>query len=182
MLVARLKPGLLRLGEQLDGVMRPEPRAQLDRYAARLAGMDTPPDIAAMLVRIESLTGAVGVGLLSSELGTDEAAMASAYSVLGEATGLDWAKGAAFGLEPADPWERLLKAGLVQDFDRLRLGLLRKITPAGGDPQAAVAKWLAVNPAVVSRIATPMARARAGAVVTTAMLAHLASVARLVLG
>jgi glutamate dehydrogenase len=181
-LVDRLKPGLLRLGQQLDSVIRPEPRAQLDRYAARLAAMDTPPDIAAMLVRIEALTGAIGVGLLSSELGTDEAVMAAAYSALGEATGLDWAKGAAFGLEPADPWERLLKAGLVQDFDRLRLGLLRRITPAGGDPQAAVAGWLAANPDVVERIAVPMARARAGGVVTTVMLAHLASVARLVLG
>ncbi len=181
-LVDRLKPGLMRLGEQLDSVIRPEPRAQLDRYAARLAGMETPPDIADMLVRIEALTGAIGVGLLSSELGTDEAAMASAYSALGEATGLDWAKGAAFGLEPADPWERLLKAGLVQDFDRLRLALLRRITPGGGDPQAAVAEWLAANPAVVARVSGPMAKARAGAVVTTAMLAHLASVARLVLG
>ncbi len=181
-LVDRLKPGLVRMGEQLESVLRPEPRAQLDRYAARLAGMETPADIAAMLVRIEALTGAIGVGLLAADLGTGEAAMARAYSALGELTGLDWAKGAAAGLDPADPWERLLKAGLVQDFDRLRLALLRRITPPGGDPEAAVAQWHAANPAIIARVAPPFARARAGGMVTTAMLAHLASVARLVLG
>ena len=104
-----------------------------------------------------------------------EAAIASAYTGLGEATGLDWAKGATAGLTPADPWERLLQAGLVRDFEALRLDLLRRIVPPGGDPTAAVAAWEASNADRLHRIAGPIARARSGGPVTTAMLAHLAS-------
>jgi len=179
--VGRLKLGIDRLGDTLDGILRPEPRAQLDRYSARLAALGAPADITAMLVRIEALDGAVGVGLLASELGAGEAGTAAAYTALGEATGLDWAKGAAAGLDPTDPWERLLKAGLVRDFEQLRLDLMRRVVGPGGDPGSAVAVWLDSNPALVSRIARPVARARSGGVVTTAMLAHLAGQARSVL-
>ena len=107
--------------------------------------------------------------------------MSPAYTILGEATGLDWAKGAAAALTPTDPWERLLKAGLVRDFEGLRLDLLRKIAPKGTDPVAAVGDWLHAHADRVARVAAPVARARAGGGVTTAMLAHLAGQARSVL-
>ena len=181
-LVAQLQPCLGRLTESLDTVLRPELRAHLDRYAADLAAMGAPEAITATLVRIEALDGAVGVGLLASDLGIDEAATAAAYTALGETTGLDWAKGAAAGLDPSDPWERLLQAGLVRDFEQLRLDLLRRIVPRGGDPVAAVNDWLVARAAAVARVAGPVARARSGGTVTTAMLAHLASQARVVLG
>ncbi|KAB7645646.1 NAD-glutamate dehydrogenase [Polymorphobacter fuscus] len=180
-LTARLKPGVGRLGAEIDGLLRPEPRAQLDRFAARLLALGAPADIAAALVRIDALDGAVGVALLASDTGASEAATAGAYTALGEATGLDWAKGAATALAPTDPWERLLKAGLVRDFEALRLELLRRIAPAGTDPAAAVVAWLQDNGERLSRIAGPVARARAGGDVTTAMLAHLAGQARAVL-
>ena len=130
---------------------------------------------------IDALDGVVGVGLLAADLGIDAAATATAYTRLGEALGLDWAKGAAAGLAPSDPWERLLQAGLVRDFEQLRLDLMRDIVPAGGDPVAAGDAWLAGNPARVARVAEPVARARHGGSVSTAMLAHLSSQARAVL-
>jgi len=177
-LVAKLAPGVARLGDALGDLLRPEPKAQIDRFAARLAAMGAPAAVATELVRITALDGAVGTGLLAADLGVPEAAIASAYTGLGEATGLDWAKGAAAGLTPADPWERLLQAGLVRDFEALRLDLLRRIVPPGGDPVAAVAAWQAASAARVARVAGPVARARNGGPVTTAMLAHLASQAR----
>jgi len=177
-LVARLAPGIARLGDSLDDLLRPEPKAVLDRFAASLAAIGAPPDVAARLVRITALDGAVGTGLLAADLGVGEAAIAAAYTGLGEATGLDWAKGAAAALTPADPWERLLQAGLVRDFEALRLDLLRRIVPSGGDPVAAAAAWQEASVARITRIAGPVARARSGAPVTTAMLAHLASQAR----
>lgn len=180
-LVARLKPGLGRLGAGLDAFLRPEPRAQLDRFAARLATLGAPGDVLQMLVGIEALDGAVGVGLLASDTGHSETAIATAYTTLGEATGLDWAKGAASALTPTDPWERLLKAGLVRDFEALRLDLLRRIAPNGSDPATAVTTWRAANADRLARVAEPVARARAGGGVTTAMLAHLAGQARTVL-
>jgi glutamate dehydrogenase len=181
-MVARLQPSLGRLAASLDAVLRPELRAHLDRYTAQMTALGAPADIVAALVRIEALDGAVGVGLLASDLGTDEATTASAYTALGEAMGLDWAKGAAATLDPSDPWERLLQAGLVRDFEQLRLDLLRRIVSPGADPALVVRDWLAAHAGAVARVAGPVARARSGGVVTTAMLAHLASQARVVLG
>ncbi|MGL4542460.1 MAG: NAD-glutamate dehydrogenase domain-containing protein, partial [Polymorphobacter sp.] len=117
-IVDRLKPGLDRMSKAVEKVLGPEPRAQLNRYQARLSALGAPPAIIAMLARIEALDGGVGVGLLSSDLGVGEAATAAAYTALGEATGLDWAKGAATALDPVDPWERLLRAGLMREFEQ----------------------------------------------------------------
>ncbi len=180
--VARLQGSLDRLAAALDTLLRPEPRAQLDRYAARLAALDTPAPIRSALVRIEGLDGAIGVGLLAADLAADEAATARAYTLLGEASGLDWAKGAAAALTPTDPWERLLQAGLVRDFEQLRLDQVRRIAGSGGDPAQAVDDWLRANPDRLARITAPVDRARTGGTISTAMLAHLASQARVVLG
>ena len=176
-LATRLKPGMERLSAALGQVLRPEPRRQVERIGAALAALGAPAVVSDALLRIHSLDGAVGVGLLAADLGTDEATAARAYTQLGEALGLDWAKGAAAALAPADPWERLLVAGLVRDFEQLRLDHIRRVAQPGQDPAAAVEAWLAANPGKVARIAVPVARARAG-VVTLPMLAHLASQAR----
>ena len=159
-----------------------EPGAQPPRFSALLRPGAEQRGSRHRFLEIIDDGGAVGVGLLASDLGIDEAAAASAYTTLGQATGLDWAKGAAAGLEPTDPWERLLKAGLERDFEQLRLDLMRRIVAIGGDPGQAVADWLAAHGDRVARIAGPVARARSGGVVTTPMLAHLASQARVVLG
>ena len=181
-LVAKLQPGITRLADGLDDLLRPEPKAQLDTYAKALADAGAPSAIAAQLVRITALDGAVGTGLLAADLDLDASAVAAAYTDLGEALGLDWAKNAAAALAPADPWERLLQAGLVRDFEQLRLDLLGRITARGADPRAAATTWQAAHIDAVQRLAALVTRARNGTAVTTAMLAHIASEARLVLG
>ena len=181
-LVEALAPGLARLGERLDAVLRPEPRAQLDRHAAQLAELGAPDALVRRLVHIEALDGAVGVGLLARQLGADEGATALAYTRLGEATGLDWAKGAALALSPADAWERLVAAGLVREFEQLRLDLLGRVVPAAGDPVAVMEAWLAEHGGAVGRVAALVREARASGGVTTAMLSYLAGQARTALG
>ncbi len=178
--IARLKPGIERIGSQIDHLLRPEPRAQIDRFAQSLAKAGAPDDIAKMLVRLEALDGAVGVARLAADLGVAERDAVDAYTMLGEALGLDWAKGAATQMRPADPWERLLVATLVRDFEQLRLDLIGRIAE-GGAPVAAVERWLAANRDRVERFAGTVRRARTGTV-TAAMLAHLGAQARAVLG
>ncbi|MEN9932608.1 MAG: hypothetical protein RIS17_1181, partial [Pseudomonadota bacterium] len=92
--------------------------------------------------------------------------------------GLDWARGAAMAMNPADPWERLLTASLVRDFEQIRLDLLRAIVPEGGDPVPVLRQWLKANEARVQRIAAAIARARDSGSTTAAMLAHIAGQAR----
>ena len=181
-LVERLRPGIARLGETVFDLLRPEPKAQIEALRVELQALDAPAPIVDAILRIAALDGAVGIGLLSDELGLAPDQAARAYTRLGEALGLDWAKGAAATLNPADPWERLLQARLVRDFEHLRIALVGRITERGGDPLAAVEAWLTGHADRVARVAGLVARARAGASVTTAMLAHLDSQARSVIG
>ncbi|MCA3255555.1 MAG: NAD-glutamate dehydrogenase [Alphaproteobacteria bacterium] len=178
-LIARLKPGVERIVAQLDALLAPEPRAQVERFAASLRDAGAPEAIAQALVRLEALDGAVGVAGLAADLGASERAVTDAYALLGERLGLDWAKGAAARLSPADPWERLLVAGLARDFEALRLDLIRKL---GGDPLTAAKGWLDAHPDRAQRLAGAVARMRTGGTVTAAMLAHLGSQARVALG
>lgn len=183
-LVAQLQPGVTALDAALDGdgvgepLLRAAVRQRLDGMAAGLAGASA--GLVARIVHVEAMDGAIGIALLAADNGLDVAATARAYTLLGEATGLDWALGAAAALNPADAWERLLAAGLVRDFEVVRLGLIGRLA-TGADPVAAVEAWLAAKAAPVGRLAGECARAREGGEPTAAMLAHLASLARAVM-
>ena len=177
-LVAAIAPGLSALGDAIGTLVKAEVRGQLDRMAARLADLGAPPALVAPLIHIEALDGAVGVALLATERRLDVAATAQAYTLLGEDIGLDWARGAAHALSPADPWERLLTASLIRDFEQIRLDLLRRVVPEGGDPVAAANQWQAGAADRVARISGAIARARSGGAVSAAMLAHIAGQAR----
>ena len=58
--------------------------------------------------------------------------------------GLDWAQSTAAMMNPSDPWERLLVAGLARDFQQMRFEFLRRLSrrkgaqgrPGGGDRRA----------------------------------------------
>jgi glutamate dehydrogenase len=177
-LVASIAPGLAALGRAIDTVVKAEVRGHLDRMTARLAEGGAPPALAQTIVTIEALDGAVGVSLLAAARQLDVAATARAYTLLGEATGLDWARSVAAALAPADPWERLLTAALVRDFEQIRLDLLRRIVPEGGDALEATTAWFASHEAIVNRTASSIARARDAGVTSAAMLAHIAGQAR----
>src|SRR3546814_7242063 len=81
------------------------------------------------IVELHGLDGTIGVANLAARMGREgsEVALAKAYTIIGEALGVDWAKGAALALDPSDSWDRLLLAGLVRDFEQFRLGLLGRI-------------------------------------------------------
>ena len=177
-LVTAIAPGLGALGGSIDMLVKAEVRGQLDRSAARLAVIGAPAELSRRIVEIEALDGAVGVSLLAAECRLDVAGTAQAYTTLGEATGLDWARGAAATLNATDQWERLLTASLVRDFEQIRLDLLRRVVTRGGNPAVLVSGWLNANAPRAARIAAAITRARDSGAVSAAMLAHIAAQAR----
>jgi glutamate dehydrogenase len=177
-LVTAIAPGLGALGNAIGTLVKTEVQGQLDRMATRLADLGAPQSLVSPLIHVEALDGAVGVALLATERRLDVAATAQAYTRLGEEIGLDWARGAAHALSPVDPWERLLTASLVRDFEQIRLDLLRRVVPEGGDPVSTVRQWLADRGDRVARITGAITRARTGGAVSPAMLAHIAGQAR----
>jgi glutamate dehydrogenase len=154
-------------------------RAASARLTAGLHATGAPEELAARVVRLFDLDGVVGLSDLGVTLGIAEEALTRAYTRLGQALGLDWAQGAATRLAPTDPWERLLVAGLVREFEQLRLTFLSR--RAGTDPQAGVEAWLEENAPRVAQFATTVDRARQAAQPNAAMLAQIAGQARVLL-
>ena len=177
--VARLGEGIAKLDRQTQTLLLEEARTQSARIADQLHAVGAPAALATRVVRLFELDGAVGLAALGDELGLDETALTRAYTHLGAALGLDWAQAGAARLSPADPWERLLVAGLFRDFEQLRLEFLAR--RAGGDPQAAVDGWLADNAARVAQFRATVDRARHAAQPSAAMLAQLSGQARVLL-
>jgi glutamate dehydrogenase len=117
--------------------------------------------------------------MLAQSASMDEIAATRAYVRLGEALGLDWARGAIDRFTPGDGWERLLASGLRRDFEQLRLDFLAR-TPSK-DPVAQVEKWLTDHAANVAQYRTLVERAQASVTPNAAMLGQIASQARMLL-
>ena len=132
------------------------------------------------MVRLFELDGAVGLADLGERAKIDETQLARAFTRLGEGLGLDWAQGTATRINPSDPWERLLIAGLARDFQQLRLDFLGRAK--GREPGQAVSEWLAANAARVGQVKAVVDRARHASAPNPAMLAQIAGQARVLLG
>jgi glutamate dehydrogenase len=178
--VARLKPGLNKLSDALQNLLRPEPLAQARAQRDQLVKLGAPDDVATEVVRLIELHGAVGLANLGERLGLDEIALTHAYTKLGETLGLDWALSAAHRYEARDQWERLLIAGLARDFEQLRLEFLDRRRSA--DPVGEVERWAGAHGLRIDQFRRTVERARTAPVTTAAMLAQLATQARVLLG
>ena len=173
-----LRPGIDRLGSQVDALLVNETRMQAQGFAARLTVAGVPDALVARVVRLAELDGAVGIAALAGRTGIDVAAVTRAFTTLGGALGLDWAQGAAMQAAPTDPWDRLLVAGLGRDFQQMRLDFL------GEDPhdlEDRVAAWIVAQAPRVADYRRLVDRARITAMPTPAMLAQLAGQARVLL-
>ena len=180
----RLSAGMARMAAQLDELLRDNARGQAEKLRATLSALPAPPELVERIVSLHALDGAVGIADLAVTLQRpdQEMALAHAYSALGEALGVDWAQGAALALDPADPWEKLLVAGLVRDFEQFRIDLLERITTQGRSPQEAADQWLADNAPRIAQFRALIARARMQAIISPTILAQIASQARVLLG
>jgi glutamate dehydrogenase len=185
-----LAPAVHRLDAEVASVLTGEALAQSLRLRGELARDGAPEREAAAVVRLFDLSGAIGLAALAGEAKQDPIQLTRAYTRLGQALALDWAQAAADQLNPSDPWERLLVAGLARDFQQMRLDFLRRAGPHApvpkkadkGEPVAVVEAWLEQHGPAVGRFRAMLTRAQTAAAVTPAMLARIAGQARALLG
>jgi glutamate dehydrogenase len=168
-------PLVKRLSERREELLPSETQRQTKDYGDRLIGAGAPPKLAAELVRLAQLDGAIGLAALSKRSGVDVVALTQGFAELGDALGLDWAQGSAMQLDPVDPWERLLVAGLARDLQAMRLEFLARV--GGKKPEKAVETWLTVRQSDVAAFRQMINRARMSAP-TPAMLAQISGQAR----
>jgi glutamate dehydrogenase len=173
-------PVVKKLTAALDRLVPHDVRLQTERFGARLTENGAPHSIADRLVQLAQLDGAIGLAALSSTQKADVTALTPAFTALGEALGLSWAQGTAMQVDPQDPWERLLVAGLARDFQTMRLDFLRR--RAAKKPLEDTQDWLAANAVRVRAFKAMVDRARMAGAPTPAMLAQIAGQARVLLG
>ncbi len=174
--IAAYRPMVARLSAARATLLPEEARKQTQAYAERLARGGTPRKLAEQLVRLAEMDGSIGLGALSAQAKIDVIALTEGFTALGTALGIDWAQGTAMQLDPRDPWERLLAAGLARDFQAMRLDFLRH--KGGKTPRANVEAWLAAHAHRIGTFRAMVDRARTGAAPTPAMLAQIAGQAR----
>ena len=174
--IADYRPMVERLSAERSVLLRDKALKQADDYAQRLAKGGAPRRLAEQLVRLAELDGSIGLAALAAKSGTDVIALTGGFTALGAALGIDWAQGTAMQLDPRDPWERLLAAGLARDFQAMRLEFLAR--KGGKTPRANVESWLSAHAQRVASFRTMVNRARTGAQPTPAMLAQIAGQAR----
>ncbi len=178
-MVETLAPGLEKLNAAVEGLLRTQVASEAAGRRQRLIEQGVPEAIAKRIVRLFELNGGVGIAALARKLGVDEIQVTRAYTKLGEALGLDWAQGAANRFAARDQWERLLTAGLARDFEQLRLDFLQR---KRSDPLEAVDKWVEAQGARIEQFRRVVERAGNAPVTTAAMLAQIATQARVLLG
>ncbi|MBK5265092.1 MAG: NAD-glutamate dehydrogenase, partial [Alphaproteobacteria bacterium] len=178
--VALLQPGVSRLADAVDSLLRPETIHRADAIAAHLAAIGAPDDLIMRAVGLFKLDGAVGLARLAHRLEVKETDVTHAFTRLGETLGIDWVQSTAARMEPSDPWERLLVAGVARDLQQIRFEFLGEAK--GRDTSVYVDDWLKTHDKRVEQFQALVKRARAAAAPNAAMLAELTGQARGLLG
>jgi glutamate dehydrogenase len=177
--ITAYRPTVALLSAKREALLPSEAIRQTRAYGVRLTHAGTPKRIVDQLVRLAQLDGAIGLSAVADLTKADVVALTKAFTALGVALGIDWAQGAAMQLDPIDPWERLLAAGVSRDFQTMRLDFLRQKSPK--QPVEAVAMWVEKNRSRIDPFRALINRANSGAMPSPAMLAQIAGQARALL-
>ena len=84
-------------------------------------------------------------------------------------------------MNPSDPWERLLVAGLARDFQQMRFEFIRGLAGrkrGKDDPAALIEQWAAAREPAIRQFRAMIGRAQGASPLAPAMLAQIASQAR----
>jgi glutamate dehydrogenase len=174
-----LRPGLEKVAAKATGLIRAEVRGEAAARRTRLEALGASKEIVDRLVRLYELDGVFGIAALGARRELDELAITRAYTRLGEVLGIDWAQQQVARYLPADNWERLLAAGLQRDFEQIRIDFISRTR--GEEPDESVERWVERNPKRIAQFKALVDRARLAGSVSTAMLAQIASQARILL-
>ncbi len=180
-IIGELQKRVTLLSTGTDQLLTEASREQSDKLKAEFVELGAPEKLAAKVVHLYDIDGAIGLASLSRSAEIDARKLTAAFSDLGERVGLDWAQGTSAMMNPSDVWERLLVAGLSRDFQQIRLDFLRRLSRRKGakkDPLGAVANWADEHTAAVRQFRGMIGRAKAHPAVSPAMLAQIASQAR----
>jgi glutamate dehydrogenase len=179
-LCEQLGPGFKKVAAVAARLIKSEVRNEAAARREHLVGLGTDKDIVDGLVRLYELDNGFGIAALAARRKVDELEVTKAYTILGEALGLDWAQQQIARFVPSDPWERLLIAGLERDFEQLRIDFLGRLREQ--DVVAQTSKWIERHASRIEQFRRSVLQAKSAGAVTASMLAQVARQARILLG
>jgi glutamate dehydrogenase len=177
--VELLRPGLEKVAAKATGLIRAEVRGEAATRRAELEALGADKAIVDRLVRLYELDGVFGIAGLGARRTLDELSLTRAYTRLGEVLGRDWAQQQVSRFMPTDNWERLLAAGLIRDFEQVRIDFLSRTRSE--DPDDSVERWVERNPKRIAQFRALVDRAKLAGSVSAPMLAQIAAQARILL-
>lgn len=178
--VAKLSSGIGKIDKAKQRLLAEEGKAYSNRIREKLTEAGAPSELVEEIAELFELDGAVGLVQLACDSDVQPVQLTKAFVKLGRELGLDWAQTTASQMNPSDPWERLLVAGLAQDFQHMRLAFLRRVGRGklAKDPVKAVEDWSNKHAPAIKQFRAMVGRAQNAVPVTAPMLAQIASQAR----
>ncbi|GAA0464377.1 NAD-glutamate dehydrogenase [Parasphingorhabdus litoris] len=177
--VDMLAPNIALLNDQVDSLITEEGQLQAAKQTGLLIEAGATTEIAHEMANIYKNDGAAGIAYLAKTRDIDAIEVAAAFTKLGSLLGLDWAQMTATRINPSDPWDRLLVAGLARDFQQMRLDFLRRARSK--DMDQFLESWVEKNNARVVQFRNIVDRAQLSPRPSIAMLAQIAGQARILL-
>ncbi|HEY0628541.1 MAG TPA: NAD-glutamate dehydrogenase domain-containing protein, partial [Sphingomicrobium sp.] len=174
-----LRPGLEKVAAKTAGLIRAEVRGEAASRRTQLEQLGASKDVIDRLVRLYEMDGVFGIAGLGARKQLDELAITRAYTRLGEVLGIDWAQQQVARYMPSDNWERLLAAGMLRDFEQVRIDFLGRTR--GEEPDESVERWVERNPKRIAQFRSLVERAKLTGQISVPMLAQIASQARILL-
>jgi glutamate dehydrogenase len=174
-----LRPGMDKVAAKTSGLIRAEVRGEAAARRSQLEALGASKPITDRLVRLYELDGIFGIAALGARKELDELAITRAYTRLGEVLGIDWAQQQVARYMPSDNWERLLAAGLLRDFEQVRIDFISRTRGEG--PDESVERWVERNPKRIAQFRALVDRAKLAGTATAPMMAQIAAQARILL-
>ncbi len=178
MFVDALREPAHRLSAQVDDLLNRQSLNQHASLQSEMIAQGVSSEIAEKVVRLYKLDGVIGLSRLSNKSGIAPDILTRAFTDIGSALSLDWVQLTVAQMNPSDPWERLLVAGMARDLQQMRLDFLS----ASDDPVAYVASWAQQNEGRVTLFRRLVQRAQNMVPPSISMLAQISSQARILLG
>ncbi len=179
-IVNELSDGVGKLTVDVDELLSERACTLSRKQTDQMIEQGAPRDLAEKVTHLFKADGAIGIADLAQQRAIGARDVGAAFIMIGDMLGLGWAQTTANRMIPADPWERLLAAGLARDFQQMRLDFLRRARSK--DLAQFVDNWVHGREDKIAQFRSLVERAQKVPVASVPMLAQIAGQARVLLG
>ena len=179
-IVGELADNVGQLTVDVDELLSSRACDQAREQTEQMVANGAPRHLAEQVTHLYKADGAIGIADLAHQRDIPARDVGAAFIKIGDMLDLGWAQTTANRMMPADPWERLLAAGLARDFQQMRLEFLRRARSK--DLEQFVDNWAQGREDRIAQFRSLVERAQKVPMASVPMMAQIAGQARVLLG